>query len=194
MIYEMRIYELLPGRVTDYLNLFRTEGIQFVTQHLPMGGYWSCESGIQNRIHHLWIYENFEERAACRVKLSQDNAWTQGFVSKAFPLIARQENRFLLLEQGSDSLTSVTNNRRTNHRDQALSEPLYAPNWMSLCVHTEHVPGGHTQVATWRVVAGDRPGLRYTLLSHQQPDDALVGVCDNQVVEILRPCAFSPLQ
>ena len=55
MLFELRTYDLKPGKAPAYLEFFRTFGVRLVTRHLPMGGYWMVESGRLNRIEHLWI-------------------------------------------------------------------------------------------------------------------------------------------
>ncbi len=64
MIFEWRTYELKTAKALDYLQMFRTFGVESVTAHLPLGGYFLTETGALNRIDHLWIYESFAERTA----------------------------------------------------------------------------------------------------------------------------------
>ena len=75
MIFELRAYDLIPGKAPDYIDLFRKDGVQYVTRHLPMGGYWLTDSGMLNRLYHLWIYESLEERMECRAGLATDADW-----------------------------------------------------------------------------------------------------------------------
>ena len=84
MFFELRTYDLKPGKAPVYLDFFRTFGVSRVTRHLPMIGYWQVESGRLNRIEHLWAYDSFEERDACRAGLLSETEWMVDFVPKAF--------------------------------------------------------------------------------------------------------------
>ena len=76
MIFEWRTYRFAPGRAAAYLAAFQSEGLPLVTRHLPLLGYWMTESGRLNVLHHLWVYADLDDRAACRASLSADADWT----------------------------------------------------------------------------------------------------------------------
>jgi len=192
MIFELRTYDLRPGTAVEYLNLFRSEGVGFITRHLPMGGYWMTETGGLNRIHHLWIYEDFAERAACRDKVAQDRDWNGTFVPRAFPLIVAQRNGFLSLAQGSETLNAVVAARRLAHASQTPEQSLFAPGLQALTYTSGPVPQENL-IAHWRVVSGYRPGAQVAL--HTLPPEELM-TDKGEVIEheIIRPLSVSPLR
>ena len=93
MLFELRTYDLKPGKAPVYLEFFRTAGVALVTRHLPMMGYWMVESGRLNRIEHLWAYRDMAERDACRAGLAeQDDAalWRWRVAARRDPALRPQ--------------------------------------------------------------------------------------------------------
>ena len=65
-----------------------------------MMGYWMVESGRLNRIEHLWAYESFDERDACRAGLVKDARVDAGFRAQGLQVdVVAQENRFMALDE-----------------------------------------------------------------------------------------------
>jgi hypothetical protein len=183
MIFEWRSYDLLPGRAVEYLSAFACDGVAQATRHLPLGGYWLAETGVLNRIHHLWIYADLAERDACRAGLGAEAGWVQGFIPRAFPLVLRQENRLMRLVQGSDVLDAVIAARRLPHAARAADAPLFAPALMTLTLGV--APDG--ALAVWEVTQGEGVG-QIVALSRQT--EAPMGAIAHH---LLRPLALSPL-
>ncbi len=191
MLFELRSYELRPGKAPVYLEFFRTFGLGLVTRHLPMGGYWMAETGALNRIEHLWIYADMAERDACRAALAGDGDWMQGFVPRAFGDVVRQENRLMALEQTSPALDAVIAGRRRSHASETPDTPMFAPGLMALGL-SRKAPDVGRAAAGFRVLSGEAPGSRVTLapldMDRLERDGAGL---DRHT--ILRPLGFSPL-
>ena len=192
MLHELRIYDLRPGAVPVYADLFRFRGLPHVTRHLPMAGYWATDSGALNRVYHLWVYADLAERDACRAGLAADAEWMQGFVPEGFPLILQQQNLILQLEAGSPALDHAVAARKTPRPAAPPATPLFAPGRMTLV----DGPGGMadgTRIALWRVVSGDGPGRRLSLHAHGEGDPFVTaeGAARH---EVLRAFSFSPLR
>jgi len=212
LIYELRTYELKVAKAVEYLELFRTVGVGFITRHLPMGGYFMTETGALNRIHHLWIYENWAERTALRVAASQDTDWNTGFVPAAFPLILAQRNACLRLLSGSELLSRVCANRRRIHTVQSRTDPLFARRLLSLAylqgvpAETSPTPGAHAgfptaaaspapaHIGLWQVTSGYRPNTCILLQACDEADVLDPPGAGTLERELLRPLAISPLQ
>tara|TARA_R110002073_G_scaffold59804_5_gene150448 strand:+ start:5902 stop:6477 length:576 start_codon:yes stop_codon:yes gene_type:complete len=191
MLFELRTYDLKPGKAPAYLEFFRTFGVRLVTRHLPMGGYWMVESGRLNRIEHLWIYEDFADRDACRASLGGERAWIEDFIPKAFADVVVQENRLMSLEATSDRFDAVIAARKAVHDNQKEGSPMFADKLMGLAIYTS-MPMDRG-LATFRVLTGNAPGS-FVSFSTGAFDDLMpdsVGLVQH---ELLRPLTVSPLQ
>lgn len=192
MYFELRTYDLKPGKAPVYLEFFRTFGVGLVTRHLPMGGYWMVESGTLNRIEHLWIYESFEERDACRASLVKERAWMEDFIPKAFEDVIAQQNRIMRLVRSSETFDAVIAGRRGTQSNQADDAPMFAPALQGLTFSDDPDVQGET-LAQFRVATGHAPGT-YVTLSAGALDDLLTGTERATSHELLRPLTLSPLR
>ncbi|WP_229738104.1 NIPSNAP family protein [Sinisalibacter lacisalsi] len=191
MLFELRTYDLKPGKAPAYLDFFRTVGVGLVTRHLPMAGYWMVESGRLNRIEHLWVYADFAEREAARAALVKDRDWMEGFVPEAFADVVQQSNRFLALEASSPGFDAVVAERRTLHPNQPAASAMFAQGVHALTISANPVPGD--RVAAFRVLSGEVPGARVTL--SEGAFEALASSNDGVLThELLRPLSLSPLR
>lgn len=187
MIHEWRSYRLKPGAAPDYLALLADEGLPLVTRHLPLTGYWLAETGPLNTIHHLWSYAEWAEREACRASLATEEAWTRGFIPRAFALVEEQENRFLRVQTASAEFEAVLLNRRTVRAAREVGAPLFAPTCAALV--SGHAAAG--AVAVWDRLSG-LSGGPFSLLP-RCTDPVPVALPSGADHTILRPLAFSPL-
>lgn len=185
MFFELRTYDLKPGKAPVYLEFFRTFGVSRVTRHLPMMGYWLVETGRLNRIEHLWAYDSFEEREACRAGLVSDREWMEDFVPKAFEDVVAQSNRIMALDQSSDIFDRAVAARKAPRDDDDPESPMFGPGLMAL-THGASAPGDI--VAAFQVKSGSDPDTRLTLSSGD------FDTLSNGAHEILRPLSLSPLR
>lgn len=186
MIHEWRSYRLKPGATGEYLALLAETGLPLVTRHLPLMGYWLAETGPLNTLHHLWSYAGWDEREAARASLAEEEGWTRGFVPRAFPLVAAQDNRFLTLQRGSVAFDAALATRRNRHDARAPGTPLLAP----LCAGIVQGAPDTAIIAQWQALSG-APGLLALLPRSTDPvppDPFATGSHS-----VLRPLAFSPL-
>ncbi len=190
MLYELRAYDLVPGKGPEYLDLFCKDGVQYVTRHLPMAGYWLTDSGALNRLYHLWIYENLDERLACRSGLAADQDWNGRFVPKGFPLILSQKNMIMDIQESTSVLEEVTRNRFQTHMAIGPGTSIFADGYQSLVFGAPDVDG--ELVGKWRVISGENPGEVVRLYSHRSSDPLATGAGADRH-ELLRPISLSPL-
>jgi hypothetical protein len=94
MIYEMRTYEVPPGKAPEFLKFYEQNGLAIISRYAKLAGCWTKESGTLNSVVFLWGYEDFGHRSSQRSKLSQDKEW-QAFIPKLLPWLVRQESVFL---------------------------------------------------------------------------------------------------
>lgn len=185
MIHEWRSYRLKPGAATQYLTLLAEQGLPLVTRHLPLMGYWLAETGSLNTIHHLWSYAGWAEREACREALSQETAWTQDFIPKAFSLVDAQENRLLRLDRASPRFHAALAGRRNARPAMAAGSPLFVGD----CAGLVSGAAPEQAEAVFQPLSGDAAGPLALLMRSADPVPDRLG---GQHV-VLRPLRFSPL-
>ncbi|WP_413206217.1 NIPSNAP family protein [Rhodospirillum sp. A1_3_36] len=96
MYYEMRTYTIKPGKMTEYLALFRDVGLPIISQYTTLVGFWYTEIGELNQVVHIWAYDSLDGRAQKRKELYQNPNWISDFVSKIMPMLEKQESKILL--------------------------------------------------------------------------------------------------
>jgi hypothetical protein len=96
MLIEMRTYNLFPGKVSEFLRIYESEGM--VTQRKILGhmvGYFHTELGPLNQIIHMWGYESLEDRSIRRKKLVANPIWS-ACMPKLTALLQSQETKILI--------------------------------------------------------------------------------------------------
>tara|TARA_B110001454_G_scaffold209723_1_gene223492 strand:+ start:3939 stop:4277 length:339 start_codon:yes stop_codon:yes gene_type:complete len=95
MIVEQRIYDIVPGKIPEYLELYRTLGVEVQTHHLGcLLGYYHTEIGDLNQIIHLWQYADLDDRRTRRGKLFADPRWLE-FFNSVLPMLLKQRSILL---------------------------------------------------------------------------------------------------
>lgn len=93
-VYELRVYRAYPGRVPEWLALFR-EVMPVRERYSSPVGIWSCEIGPLNTVVHLWGYRDAAHRTEVRQAALADPAW-QAFLPRASELLQRMETKLLV--------------------------------------------------------------------------------------------------
>ncbi len=97
MIFDLRTYTLVPGRLKAFLALYESEGLPVQRRHQgePVG-YFTTEIGTNNQVVHLWGYESLADREVRRAALEADPDWVAYRVkSGATGNVQHQENKIL---------------------------------------------------------------------------------------------------
>ncbi|WPZ32098.1 NIPSNAP family protein (plasmid) [Sulfitobacter sp. OXR-159] len=96
-IIDLRRYSIIPGRVNEYVEFFRNEGLPIQASYLgcPLG-YFVTETGPLNQVVHMWAYETMADREQRRSALEKDPKWV-AYRKKStnLALILAQENTLL---------------------------------------------------------------------------------------------------
>ena len=96
MVYELRCYTLLPGKMPEYLKAAETIGRPARGQNFGVNhGYWTAEFGALNQIWHLWKYDSLNDRERLRGELMKNKDWTEKYVPTIRPWIQRQDLRVM---------------------------------------------------------------------------------------------------
>ncbi len=93
-LYELRRYRLLPGKLAEWIELFK--GILPLREkYSKLVGLWQSEIGEQNEVTHLWAYADLKLRVEARARALQDPEW-QAFLAKASPLLFHMRSTILM--------------------------------------------------------------------------------------------------
>jgi len=114
VIYELRSYQLHPGGVPSYLDFFEQTGLPIISRYAELVGYFRTETGLLNRIVHLWRYRDRMHRSVQRAALLADSAWQTVFLPRAMSLLVDQNSIIMdPAEFSPDPLTPSAEGRRT---------------------------------------------------------------------------------
>jgi hypothetical protein len=94
MIYEMRTYQVQPGKAAEFLKMYQEQGLGIITRYATLIGCWTKESGVLNSVVFVWAYDDLGHRGSQRAKLAQDAQWS-AFVPSMLPYLVHQESVFL---------------------------------------------------------------------------------------------------
>ena len=94
MIYEMRTYQVQPGKAGEFLTMYKEQGLPLISRYASLVGCWTKESGVLNSAVFIWAYDDLSHRARQRSQLSQDAEWL-AFVPRMLPYLVHQESIFL---------------------------------------------------------------------------------------------------
>ena len=95
MIYEMRTYEALPGKLRTLVDRFgKTMDALFKKYGFRPIGYWTENIGDNTKLHYMLAWEDDEERLAKWAEFREDPERAQVFAEseKDGPLVARITN------------------------------------------------------------------------------------------------------
>ncbi len=189
MIYELRTYDLGIGKVPSYLKLFETVGYTILCRYATPVGFWFTETGVLNRVHHMWCYESRAQRAERRAALMRDAEWTGQFLPYALPHLARQTNVILELAEGAPG-----KHPRTRATDTAW---LYDLTQVSAA---EVALSDDATVGVFRATSGDLQ-QRFWLRAYQDEVDRAarytvpdLGPGTRIISDTLHPAVFSALR
>lgn len=97
MVVDMRIYTVKPGRVGDFVEMYKTYAwpLQIKYQGRCLGWYIGQE-GQLNQVVQLWAYESQADREARRIEMNKDPEW-KAYLKRMGEsgLLLHTENRFL---------------------------------------------------------------------------------------------------
>jgi len=96
MIYDMRIYDLKPGAVPEYMAAVKEIALPVRQQYgVKLAGFYYTEVGVLNRVVHIWAYRDMAHLEQARQASSQDPRWVKEFLPRVRPLIVRQEDHLV---------------------------------------------------------------------------------------------------
>ena len=103
MIYELRTYELKLGRTADYLAIFEAKGFPVLSRYATPIGFWfsgPTETGLLDRVNHIWGYDSVAARIERRAALYRDPAWINELVPAVMETFVRLRGQLMTLQPG----------------------------------------------------------------------------------------------
>lgn len=95
-IYELRTYEVIPGKMAEIIELYRTEGYAAISGHPPkLVGYFTGDVGAINELIHIWKFDDDADRRAFWNGVFTDPKF-MAFAKKVRPLFVSQKNKLML--------------------------------------------------------------------------------------------------
>jgi hypothetical protein len=98
MIYEMRIYEAVAGRLPDLHRRFETLTLKIWDRlEIKQAGFWTAEIGTSNELTYLVAWQSMAEREQKWGTFQSDPEWIAGRAKteENGALVARVRNSFL---------------------------------------------------------------------------------------------------
>jgi hypothetical protein len=97
MIVDLRIYTVRPGKVADYVALYKEYAWPLQLKYLERClGWYTVTEGQFNQVVHLWGYESLADREKRRAALEADPEWAAYRAkSGAAGNVQHQENKIL---------------------------------------------------------------------------------------------------
>ena len=93
MIVDVRIYQIVPRKMGEYLKLFEEYGLPVQRRHLgdPLG-YFVTEHGQLHQVVHLWGFDSLADLERKRGARNADPAWDD-YMARTEGLVVSQENK-----------------------------------------------------------------------------------------------------
>jgi NIPSNAP len=99
MIYELRVYDCVPGKLPDLLKRFDTITLKIWEKHgIRQAGFWTTLIGESNqRLYYLLAWESLAERERKWNAFQADTDWTtaRAQTEAAGPIVAQVTNEIL---------------------------------------------------------------------------------------------------
>lgn len=98
MIYELRIYDVIPGKFAALSHRFAHTTLQVFERHgIKVVGFWTDVIGVNNRLTYLVAFDDLEARDRIWRATLSDPELVQAFAESEQdgPLIARMTNTIM---------------------------------------------------------------------------------------------------
>ena len=99
MVYELRIYEVVPGRLQALHNRFANHTLGFFQRHgIQVVGFWTEEVGTSNQLVYLLAFESLAARERKWSAFQADPEWQAVRArseAEGGPIVARVRNTIL---------------------------------------------------------------------------------------------------
>ena len=96
MIYDMRIYDLKPGSVNEYMAAVKEVAVEIRGDYgVKLAGWYYTAIGPLNRIVHIWAYRDYSHFAEAREQVRSDPRWSGEYMPRVRGLAVKQQNMIM---------------------------------------------------------------------------------------------------
>ncbi len=98
MLYELRVYHAVPGRLPDLLKRFDTITLPIWQRHgIEQGGFWTVTIGESNQLVYFLKWDSLADREKKWAAFQADPEWNtkRAETERNGPIVARVENSIL---------------------------------------------------------------------------------------------------
>ena len=98
MLYEWRVYEVVPGRMDALNGRFQNITLKLFEKHgIKVVGFWESVIGVTNRLYYMLIWESMAQREKIWNSFQSDPEWIKARqeTEKGGPLVQRVINTLL---------------------------------------------------------------------------------------------------
>jgi len=92
-IYELRTYNLIPGAVWVWGDYWE-QGLKHRSKYIQPIAAWYTEIGVLNTVHHIWHFDNMDQRRQLREAVWDEPGWSE-VVELTHPLIQKMDSRIM---------------------------------------------------------------------------------------------------
>ena len=97
MIFDMRIYDVRPGTVPQYMAAVREVALPVRQKYgVQLVSWYYTEIGTLNRIYHTWAFRDWEHLNTAKAGFRNDPEWKNNYLPRVQPLIVRQRNQIVI--------------------------------------------------------------------------------------------------
>jgi len=96
MIYDMRIYDMKSGSVSEFMAAVREIALPLRREHgIRLAGWYYTDVGPQNRVVHIWAYDDYAHYEQARKGVHHDSRWTDVYLPRVKGLAVKQRNMIM---------------------------------------------------------------------------------------------------
>ena len=98
MIYELRVYDAIPGKLPALNDRFANISLGYFKKHgINVVGFWTDDVGVSNRLTYLLAFNDMAHRDQAWVAFRADPERIQAFAEteRDGPMVARVHNTIL---------------------------------------------------------------------------------------------------
>ena len=97
MIFDMRVYDLVPGGIPEYMAAVREVGLPVREKYgVTLVSWYYTDVGTLNRVYHTWAFRDWQHMAEAKAQFRQDPDWTGKYLPRVLHLVVRQSNQLVI--------------------------------------------------------------------------------------------------